>query len=85
MTADKLRNLFLSLAPDGVVVVEELVEAMTHESFEPFAAQLDSFRRDGGQTDEDLEHMVRSLGWGDIKLELAIYEDLGEWKLGEEE
>ena len=83
MTRDALRNLFLDLAPEDQK--EELVYAMQHKSFTPFYEKFDAFRDGGGLSDNDLEDMIRSLGWTDIKLELNIFEDLGEWRLGEEE
>jgi hypothetical protein len=83
MTKDYLRNLFLDLAPDEAK--EELVYAMQHDSFTPFYEKFDAFREGGDLSDGDLERMIRSLGWSDIRLELNIFEDLGEWRLGEEE
>jgi hypothetical protein len=83
MTKDYLRNLLLDLAPDEAK--EELVYAMQHKSFTPFHEKFDAFREGGNHSDDDLERMIRSLGWSDIKLELNIFEDLGEWRLGEEE
>jgi hypothetical protein len=83
MTKTHLRNLFLDLAPEEAK--EELVYAMQHVSFTPFYEKFDAFRDGGNLSDDDLERMIRSLGWSDIRLELNIFEDLGEWRLGEEE